>query len=119
MEQGDRRRAVALLEDEFRLSLELKNKPKISYCLLGLAAVAALQKQSARAVRLWAAAETLREGIGLGLPLWDHTPTNYEAVLAATRSQLDETNVEATRAEGRAMNAKEAVEYALKSTATP
>jgi hypothetical protein len=44
MEQGDRRRAVALLEDEFRLSLELKNKPKISYCLLGLAAVAALQK---------------------------------------------------------------------------
>jgi DNA-binding CsgD family transcriptional regulator len=119
MEQGDRRRAVALLEDELRLSLELKNKPKISYCLLGLAAVVALQKQSARAVRLWAAAETLREGIGLGLPLWDHTPTNYEAVLAATRSQLDETTFEATWAEGRAMNAKEAVEYALQSPPTP
>jgi hypothetical protein len=44
MEQGDRRRAVVLLEDELRLSLELKNKPKNSYCLLGLAAVAALQK---------------------------------------------------------------------------
>jgi hypothetical protein len=44
MEQGDRRRAVVLLEDKLRLSLELKNKPKNSYCLLGLAAVAALQK---------------------------------------------------------------------------
>ncbi len=60
-----------------------------------------------------------REGIGLGLPLWDHTTTNYEAVLAATRSQLDETTFEATRAEGRAMNAKEAVEYALQSPPTP
>jgi non-specific serine/threonine protein kinase len=119
MEQGDHRRAVALLEDELRLSLELGNKPKISYCLLGLAAVAALQKQPARAVRLWVAAETLREGIGLGLPLWDHTPTDYEAALNAARSQLDETTFEAARAEGRAMNAKETVEYALQSPQTP
>jgi hypothetical protein len=69
MEQGDHRRAVALLEEELLLSLELENKPKISYCLLGLAAVAALQKRPDRSVRLWTAAETLREGIGLGLPL--------------------------------------------------
>ncbi|HYQ84676.1 MAG TPA: hypothetical protein VEP28_11840, partial [Rubrobacter sp.] len=90
LEQGDHRRAVALLEEELRLSLELGNKPKISYCLLGLAAVAALQGRPGRAVRLWVAAETLREEIGLGLPLWDHTPTNYQAILDATRSQLDD-----------------------------
>jgi DNA-binding CsgD family transcriptional regulator len=119
MEQGDHPRAVALLEEELLLSLELENKPKISYCLLGLAAVAALQKQPARTVRLWVAAETLREGIGLGLPLWDHTPTDYEAVLVATRSQLDETAFEAAQAEGRAMTTKEAVEYALHSPQTP
>jgi non-specific serine/threonine protein kinase len=119
MEQGDHPRAVALLEEELLLSLELENKPKISYCLLGLAAVAALQKLPARTVKLWVAAETLREGIGLGLPLWDHTPTDYEAVLASTRSQLDETAFEAAQAEGRAMTTKEAVEYALHSPQTP
>jgi predicted ATPase/DNA-binding CsgD family transcriptional regulator len=119
MEQGDHGRAVALLEEELRLSLELGNKPKISYCLLGLAAVAALHKQPARAVRLWAAAETLREGIGLGLPLWDHTPTNYETVLAATRSQLDRPTFDTAQAEGRAMNAREAVEYALQGPQEP
>ena len=118
MEQGDHRRATALLEEELSVSLELGNKPKISYCLLGLAAVAALQKSPTRAVRLWVAAETLREGIGLGLPLWDHTPTDYEAVLAATRSQLDEAAFEAAQAEGRAMSAKEAVEYALQNRQT-
>src|SRR5215210_5604032 len=77
---------------------------------------AALHKQPTRAVKLWVAAETLREGIGLGLPLWDHTPTDYEAALAATRSQLGETTFEAARADGRAMSAKEAVEYALQGS---
>jgi predicted ATPase/DNA-binding CsgD family transcriptional regulator len=118
MEQGDHRRATALLEEELSVSLELGNKPKISYCLLGLAAVAALQKRPARAVRLWVAAETLREGIGLGLPLWDHTPTDYEAVLAATRSQLDESAFEAAQAEGRELTTEKAVEYALNSPDT-
>jgi predicted ATPase/DNA-binding NarL/FixJ family response regulator len=113
MEQRDHRRATALLEEELSESLELGNKPKISYCLLGLAAVAALQKRPARAVRLWVAAETLREGIGLGLPLWDHTPTDYEAVLATTRSQLDEKTFEAAQAEGKAMTTEKAVDHAL------
>jgi hypothetical protein len=40
IEQGDHRCAVALLEEELRLSLELVTSRKISYCLLGLAAVA-------------------------------------------------------------------------------
>jgi predicted ATPase/DNA-binding CsgD family transcriptional regulator len=119
MEQGDHRRAVELLEEELRLSLELGNKPKISYCLLGLAAVAALQGRPARAVRLWVAAETLREEIGLGLPLWDHTPTDYQAILAATRSQLDAATWETARTEGRAMSPERAVEYALRSQETP
>ena len=119
LEQGDHQRAVALLEEELRLSLELGNKPKISYCLLGLAAMAALQGRPDRAVRLWVAAETLREEIGLGLPLWDHTPTNYQAILAATRSQLDDAAFEAARSEGRAMSPEQAVEYALQGPQAP
>jgi predicted ATPase/DNA-binding CsgD family transcriptional regulator len=113
LEGGDRERAKALLEDEIRLSWELGNKPKISYCLLGLAAVAALRKQPARAARLWGAAEALREDIGLALVLWDHAPTDYHALLMSVRSQLDEATWEAALTDGRAMTTERAVNYAL------
>ncbi len=118
LEGGDHDRAISLLEEELRALRKLGNKPKTSYCLLGLAAVAALQGRPARAVQLWVAAETLREEIGLALVLWDHTPTDYGALLAATHSQLGETAWETARAEGRAMTLEQAVALALNEPET-
>jgi predicted ATPase/DNA-binding CsgD family transcriptional regulator len=119
LEQGDYERTRALLEAELRLSQKLGNKPKISYCLLGLAVVAALQGLPARAARLWGAAEGLREDIGLALVLWDHTPTDYQALLMGMRSQLGEGMREAAWAEGWAMTTDQAVDYALQQDTTP
>jgi predicted ATPase/DNA-binding CsgD family transcriptional regulator len=113
LEGEEHERAKALLEEEIQLSRELGNKPKISYCLLGLAVMAALQGLPGRAARLWAAAEGLREDIGLALVLWDHTPTDYEALLVGTRTTLGGTAWEVARAEGRAMTLDQAIEYAL------
>jgi predicted ATPase/DNA-binding CsgD family transcriptional regulator len=118
LEGGDLALATALLEEELRVLRELGNKPKISYCLLGLAAVAALRERPDRAVRLWAAAEALREDIGLALVLWDHAATDYEALLAGTRSQLGGSAWETLQDAGRAMTLEQAVDYALAGEAS-
>jgi predicted ATPase/DNA-binding CsgD family transcriptional regulator len=118
LEGGDLALATALLEEELRVLRELGNKPKISYCLLGLAAVAALRERPDRAVRLWAAAEALREDIGLALVLWDHAATDYETLLAGTRSQLGGSAWETLQDAGRAMTLEQAVDYALAGEAS-
>ncbi|MCA1731695.1 MAG: LuxR C-terminal-related transcriptional regulator, partial [Actinobacteria bacterium] len=63
---------------------------------------------------LWGADEALREAIGLPLSYLDRSHPDYESLLAAARSQLDEAAWEAAQAEGRAMTPEQAVEYALK-----
>jgi predicted ATPase/DNA-binding CsgD family transcriptional regulator len=113
LEGGDLTLATKLVEDELRLLRELGNKPKISYCLLGLAAIAASRGRLDRAARLWVAAETLREDIGLALVLWDHTATDYEALLENARSQLGEAGWEEAQKTGRDMPLAEVIEYAL------
>jgi DNA-binding NarL/FixJ family response regulator len=55
----------------------------------------------------------LREDIGLPLSQFDRYHPDYEGILAAARSQLDEAAWEAALAEGRAMTPEEAIEYAL------
>jgi hypothetical protein len=64
-----------------------------------------------RAVRLFGAAEALREAIG-------HLPNpqaqaDYDDCLDATRSRLGVIAFEAAWAEGRAMTLEQAIEYAL------
>jgi DNA-binding CsgD family transcriptional regulator len=113
LEAGDLDGATALIEEELRLLRDLGNKPKISYCLLGLAAIAALRGRPDRAVRLWVAAEALREEIGLALVLWDHAVTDYEALLADARSQLGEAGWEKAQDEAKDMTLEQVIDYAL------
>ena len=91
---------------------ELGNKPKITFSLLGMAAIDALEGRPARAARLWVAAETLREEIGLALVLWDHTVTDYEAILADARGRLGETAWQEAQNDGRDMTLEQVIEYA-------
>ncbi len=120
LEDGDHKRAATLLEEDFRRLQRLEIKPQIQVYdgLMGLAVVAALGGRSARVARLSGAAEALREAIGLSLSLWDHTPSDYEAILAAARSRLGEEAWEAAWNEGRAMPPEHAIGYALDSPLT-
>jgi non-specific serine/threonine protein kinase len=117
LEGGDRRRAATLLEGDLRRLQGLHIKPQIQIYddLMGSAVVAELNGHPARAAQLLGAAETLREAISLSLLLWDHTPTDYEALLNAARVRLGEEAWEAAFAEGRAMTPEEAIEYALET----
>jgi predicted ATPase/DNA-binding CsgD family transcriptional regulator len=119
LETGDLNGATALIEEELRLLRDLGNKPKISYCLLGLAAIAALRGRPERAARLWVTAEALREEIGLALVLWDHTVTDYEALLADARSQLGEAGWERAQNEVQVMALEQVIGYALAADQNP
>src|SRR5262249_54365576 len=64
----DTETARALYEEGLLLALELDNPLTIASCLEGLAAILPVQGQAAWAVRLWGAAEAVREAIGAPLP---------------------------------------------------
>jgi predicted ATPase/class 3 adenylate cyclase len=81
------------------------------YCLEGFAGLAVERGQGARAARLWGAAEALRESIGA--PPTPEARPYYERSMAAARALLGERAWEAAFAEGSAMSAEEAAEYAL------
>ena len=119
LEAGDRTRARALLEENLRLLQRLGIKPRIYNDLLGSALMAALDGRPARAVRLWASAEALREAIGLAIVLWDHAPTDYEGQMHAMRSQLGEEAFVAAWEEGKEMAPELAIAYALSGAEEP
>jgi len=119
LEQGNHARATKLLGEELRSVRELGNKPKITFSLLGMAAIDALEGRPARAARLWVAAEALREEIGLALVLWDHTVTDYEAILADARGRLGETAWQEAQNDGRDMTLEQVIEYALAGESGP
>lgn len=73
--------------------------------------MAGSQGRPARSARLWGAAETLRETIGVALGPAERY--HYGPYIAAAREGLDEVTWEAALAEGRAMATERAVEYAL------
>jgi hypothetical protein len=70
-----------------------------------------MQNDFQRAVRLYGAAEALREAIGMPLPLYERT--QYERDIEASRKNLDERTFTNARAEGRAMTLEQAVAFAL------
>jgi predicted ATPase/class 3 adenylate cyclase len=103
--------AERLLKEALALDRELGNWAYAAYCLESFAGLAGARRQEARAARLWGAAEALRTNIGAPLPL--DSRLTYERSVATVRAQLGEAAWEAAFAEGRAMSAEEAAEYAL------
>ena len=70
-------------------------------------------------MRLWGAAEALREQMGMSFSDYDLAQSGYEQDLAAVRSALDEASFDTAWAEGRAMSPEQAIEYALEEPMTP
>jgi non-specific serine/threonine protein kinase len=119
--KGNHEPAAALLEESVRVLRGSEDKFCLAYGIFGLAAVAAARAQPRRAAQLWGAAEALREQIGVvSLSHWELNAYDYEGRVSAARNMLgDEGAWEAAFAQGRAMSAEEAAQYALSEEAVP
>jgi predicted ATPase/DNA-binding SARP family transcriptional activator/DNA-binding CsgD family transcriptional regulator len=119
--RGDHERAAGLLEESLRVLGGSEDMFCLAYGIFGLAAVAGARREPGRAARLWGAAESLREEIGVvSLTQWELQAYDYEGRVSAARNMLgDDGAWEEVFAQGRAMSAEEAVEYALSQEVSP
>jgi predicted ATPase/DNA-binding SARP family transcriptional activator/DNA-binding CsgD family transcriptional regulator len=109
--RGDHRQADALNKATMEKSWRLGIRHYTAGCVASLSASAGLQGQPVRAARLWGAADSLFEAMGIS-----RMPAElsfYEPYIDAVRTQLSEAEWERAWQEGRAMDMEEAIEYAL------
>jgi non-specific serine/threonine protein kinase len=109
--------AEGYLKEALALNRELGNWAYGAYCLEGFAGLAGAREQGMRAARLWGAAEALRTNIGAPLP--PEPRSYYERSMSAARALPGEGAWEAAFAQGMAMSAEEAAEYALSEEVAP
>jgi DNA-binding CsgD family transcriptional regulator len=81
-----------------------------AWCLLGLAGVAASERQAERSARLFGAGQSLMQSIGGSLDPADRA--EYDRSLAGARAHLDEAAWQKSYAEGQALTLDEAIAYA-------
>lgn len=112
--QGDYNRATTLYEESLVLCREIGDKRGVTFCLEGLAEVACTQADYERAARLFGAAEALREAIGAPLP--GVKRADYEGNVKSARAGLHEETFADLWAQGREMQLKRAIDYALESS---
>jgi hypothetical protein len=95
-------------------SAEAGDEPSVAYYFEALAAVATLEDNLERAVRLLAAADALLQAKGSG---WLHAlvprAAHDDGLLAALRSRMGGAAFEQAWTQGRSMGGSRAVEYAL------
>ena len=112
--QGDYTAARACYEESLQSLVHVQTTPSSSMFFLdlasvleGLAAVVAAQGELAWAVRLWGAAEALRETRSIPLPPLYRA--DYERAVAAARTQLGEKTFAAIWSEGQSMTPEQAL----------
>ncbi len=106
--QADHGRAAALYEESLRLHRELGDRLGISQDLEGMAALRTASGSPESAVRLWAAAEALREQIGA--PPEDVERAMYGPLVATAREALGEEAFANAWAEGRKLTPERALD---------
>ena len=109
---GELDQAATQFTEALALQTTLTEKRIAQYSLMGIALVAFTKGQAVRAVRLFAAADALREKMGTPLP--PSQQTFYDALLKSMRAELDESLFTTVWAEGRRLTLQQAIEFALK-----
>jgi tetratricopeptide (TPR) repeat protein len=112
---GDNEQAMVFHRKALTLRGEVGDKKGIITCLEGLAGIACGCRQSARAVRLFGAAEALRRVIHVPLPPSEHLANERD--VSTLEAQLEEKAFADAWAEGQAMTPEQAIEYALSDEA--
>lgn len=105
--EGNTRHALELFLESLHLSIEQENLQGIANCFGALAGLAVIEKQPARAARLFAAAAKLRREMGMRMSNNDWA--EYEHYLMATNQLIDRPTFEAEWSEGFAMTAEQLV----------
>jgi predicted ATPase len=112
--QGELTGAAERLKEGVSQSAEAGDEPSVAYYLEALAAVATMEDNWERAVRLLAAADALLQSKGSG---WLHAlvprAAHDDGLLAALRSCMGDAAFEQARTRGRSLGGSRAVEYAL------
>ena len=111
---GDVRRARDRIRDALIAFWELDDLWGVTESLEGIAATSGSADDGARAIRLAAAAEALRERVNMRPFPADHAL--LEGTLGRVRSMVDDPAWSRNREAGRALGLDEAVEEALRST---
>jgi len=105
--QGNAALAATHLAEALGLFRDLGDQAGVSWCLAGLAGVAAVNEEPERAAWLWGAAEALRQSIGArSAPAARAT---HERLQAEVRKQLGEAAFNAKWAEGQYASVEQAI----------
>jgi predicted ATPase len=107
---GDPDRARALLAESLVLATQFDAHDRVSWAVLGAGNLAARQGDAAAAVRLFAAAEAMRESMQEDLR--PSVRRIQEEMLAEQRGRLSEAAFNNARAEGRALTLEQAISEA-------
>jgi non-specific serine/threonine protein kinase len=108
---GDWANAEALHQEAMSLARSLDRKVFLAHCLENIALTAAARGASVRAVRLFGAADALRNRIGAPPTPCDRAYNN--GLLAEARARLGDALFDAAWAESQAMPLEAAIDYAL------
>jgi predicted ATPase/DNA-binding CsgD family transcriptional regulator len=114
--QGQPVAAAECYARSLRSVVENNSQPDVAARLEGFAKLAALAQLTQCAVRLFGAAEALRERIGTPIPPVERA--DYDGSVVLARSQFDQAAFGAAWAEGRVLSWMQAAAYALESTTT-
>ncbi len=111
--EGEFVRARSLLEESLLAFRDLGDKRGICRALEGFGILASAQGQAARAATVLGAADSLRGAITAPLPVSDRAHYQYDRYVATACAALGEEAFAVAWAEGAAMPADGAIEYAL------
>jgi predicted ATPase/class 3 adenylate cyclase len=116
LSRNDYSRAALLFLESLALRRQLGEKSAIIESVEGLARVASVQGAAALAVRVFAATETHRQGIGMPLPA--SYAKEHEQFVATARAALDETAFRAAWSRGTEMSLELAIEEVVEMSQT-
>jgi tetratricopeptide (TPR) repeat protein len=99
------------LSESIGLSRELGNKWSVPYALESIADICAAENRGAKAVRLYGAASTQREALGLAFPPAEKA--SYQRGLDRLHELVPEKQFESEWLAGRSLTAQSAINFAL------
>lgn len=106
--------AARLQRESLVLRSEFGTNHGVAECMERIAAIAAKRSDYTRAARLFGAANSTRENIGVPLPPTERS--DRERSIGAVKSELGDTEFTAAWLEGRALKLEQAIDYALEVT---